>query len=115
MIQMGYLYLDKGMYNGTRIVSEAWINEATTAKIPTGPLLSYLSEYGYYWWIGSQHGHDYIMAVGYGGQFILVVEELNLVIAARCDYRGLTEDQSGQNWQAIHEIIFNQILPAVRD
>jgi len=115
MIELGHLYLNDGLYNGQRIVSADWINTATTTQISTNNILPYIPNYGYYWWIGSRHGHDYILAHGWGGQFILVVKDLNLVVAARCNWRSISTAQAGQNWQNIQEIIFNQILPAVNE
>jgi CubicO group peptidase (beta-lactamase class C family) len=113
MIKFGYLYLNEGTFNGIRIVSSEWIRTATRPHVLTHNVLPYLTHYGYYWWLGHQYNHDFYCAVGHGGQFILVSKDLNLVIAARCDWRGLNENQAGQNWWAVFDIIINQILPAV--
>ncbi len=113
MIKIGYLYLNEGVFDGQRIVSSNWIQTATTSKISTNNSLPYLSNYGYYWWLGREYNHDFICAVGYGGQFILVVKKLNLVVAARCNYRSISQQKAGENWGNILNIIINQILPAV--
>ena len=114
MIKFGYLYLNEGTFNGKRIVSSEWISAATTPYISTNNVVPYLTQYGYYWWIGNEYNHNFFCAMGYGGQFILVCKELNLVIAARCNWRYLSEEQAGQNWWAVFNIIINQILPAVQ-
>jgi len=111
MIKIGQMILQKGEYNGVRIVSENWINDATSIHISTNSLLPYLTNYGYYWWKGNEHGYDFNMAMGYGGQFILIAPDLNLVAAATCEFRGLSEI-SGQNWNAIINIIINNVMPA---
>ena len=114
MVEIGYLYLNEGYYNGQQIVSADWIDTATSFHISTNNIIPFLTDYGYYWWIGSAHGHDFICANGYGGQFILIVKELNLVVSSRSNYRGISESKAGENWYDILNIIINQILPAVR-
>jgi len=111
MIKIGNLFLQKGLYNGERIVSESWINQASTNYISTNNVVPYLTDYGYYWWLGSEKGFDFYMAMGYGGQFICVVPELNLVVVATCDFRGIGS-QAGQNWNTIIDIIMNNVLDA---
>ena len=68
-------------------------------------------DYGYYWWKGNQYGYDFSMAMGYGGQFILVCPDLNLVVTATCEFRGLSEI-SGQNWNSIIDVIMNNVFSA---
>lgn len=114
MIEIGNLYLNDGYYNEQQIVSPDWIDTVASFKISTNNLIPFLSDYGYFWWLGSAHGHEFFCANGYGGQFIFVVRELNLVVCSRSDYRGLSRDQAGENWYNILNIIINQILPAVR-
>ena len=113
MIGFGNLILNKGEYKGTRIVSESWIDAATAKAVSTGNLLPYLTEYGFFWWRGRVHNYDFICAMGWGGQFIFISQELDLVIASRCNWRGVGSTRAGQNWSAILDIIVNQIVPAV--
>lgn len=112
MIEIGYLYLNRGNYNGQQIVSSAWIDSVTSFHISTNNIIPFLTDYGYYWWLGSAHGHEFICANGYGGQFIFVVRDLNLVVSSRTNYR-VSESKAGENWYYVLDIIINQILPAV--
>ena len=114
MIKIGFLYLQEGIYNGQQIVSPDWISTATEFKIATGNVIPFLKDYGYYWWLGNAHGHDFICANGYGGQFIFIVKELNLVVCSRTNYRHMDSSKAGENWYNILNIIINQILPAVK-
>ncbi len=111
MIKIGNMYLRKGVYNGTRIVSEEWIEEVTTNHISTNNTLPFFPDYGYQWWIGSKDGHSYYCAVGYGGQFIMVVPDLELAVTATCDFRTTTEIASS-NWNTIITTIVNKVIPA---
>ena len=113
MIRFGNLILNDGEYEGIRIVSEAWIGLATQPAISTGDILPYLTEYGYFWWHGTVHGQGIMCAVGWGGQFILICRDLDLVVAARCNWRGVGDERAGQNWWTLFDIINNQIIPAV--
>ena len=36
--------------------------------------------YGYLWWLTTNDGHDAFYAAGYGGQYIYVVPDLDLVV-----------------------------------
>lgn len=115
MIKFGFLYLNEGNFNGQQIVSSEWINEATRYRISTNNAIPFLTDYGYYWWLGNAHGHDFICANGYGGQFIFIVEELNLVVCSRSNYRNIDRSKAGENWYNILNIIINQVLPAVKE
>jgi CubicO group peptidase (beta-lactamase class C family) len=112
MAEIGFLYLNDGYYNDQQIVSSAWIDSATSFKISTNNIIPFLSDYGYFWWLGSAYNHGFFCANGYGGQFILVVRDLNLVVSSRTDYR-VSESKAGENWYNVLNIIVNQILPAV--
>ena len=67
------------------------------------------------WWLGKAHGHDFICANGYGGQFIFILKDLNLVVCSRSNFRYINSSQAGQNWYGILDIIINQVLPAVKE
>jgi CubicO group peptidase (beta-lactamase class C family) len=38
------------------------------------------TEYGYLWWVTTEQGHPAYFAAGYGGQYIYVVDDLDLVV-----------------------------------
>jgi len=76
MAKLGQLMLDRGSWNGTEIVSEAWCDQATTSRVPAAETGAGL-DYGYYWWVDSEH--DGYLAWGKGGQFVLVVPAQDLV------------------------------------
>lgn len=110
MIKIGVLYLNKGIYNGTRIVSEEWIAKATSNKITTRNAQPFGPNYGYFWWIGSEDGHDYFWANGYGGQFIVVVPDFRLVVAATNTWADIPPSTANQQWNGTINMIMNQIV-----
>lgn len=115
MLKIGFMYLNGGYYNNRQIVPAGWIEKATSFQISSNGEIPFLVDYGYYWWLGKAHGHDFICANGYGGQFILIVKDLDLVICSRTNYRHIDRTQAGQNWYNILDIIINQLLPAANE
>jgi CubicO group peptidase (beta-lactamase class C family) len=81
------LILNKGKWNGTQIISEKYITEATT---PASYLLNedkngQLDYYGYQFWIIEKNGHRVPYLRGLNGQFIYAIPEKN-AIAVRLGY-----------------------------
>jgi CubicO group peptidase (beta-lactamase class C family) len=109
-MKIGNLYLQEGSAEDEQLVSENWVRASIQSYkqtgIPRGP------DYGYLWWLNSIDGHDVFYANGYGGQFILVVPNLNLVAVATCEWRGVGDQRAGENWMTIMNIIQNLIVPS---
>ena len=112
MIKIGQLVLGKGVYNGRRVVSEEWINRSTSVQTTTNNFIPFGSNYGYYWWIDNVDGHKIFYANGYGGQFIYIVEDLNLIIAVKRDYRN-EPNNAGTHWLTIMNLLVNNITTAL--
>ncbi|MFH1196465.1 MAG: serine hydrolase [bacterium] len=83
MAKFGYLFLNKGVWNGNRIISEEWVEKSTQLQITPGPNWGAYG-YGYLWWLKSyQSGGSTYQAFrtdGWGGQQIIVFESLNMVV-----------------------------------
>ena len=78
MAKIGWLYLNKGQWEGRQVVPAAWVEASTRGHITA----SLFDRYGYQWWVDSA-GH--YMAVGYGGQFIFVIPQKNMVVVFTSD------------------------------
>lgn len=76
MAQFGYLYLNGGTWEGQQLVPAEWV-EASVAP----------SYYGYHWWRLANGGYA---ALGYGGQRIVVVPRLEMVVVITGDFPGTT-------------------------
>lgn len=77
MVKIGRLMMDVGRFNGQEIVSSNWI--INSVEPITGRLLG-VENYGYLWFkrmAGDYHMH---YAFGNGGQYILILPELDSVI-----------------------------------
>jgi CubicO group peptidase (beta-lactamase class C family) len=111
MLKLGQLYLKKGVYNGVRVVSEDWINKASTFKITTNGIEPFAPSYGYFWWIGISGNHSYFFANGYGGQFIVVVPDLNLIVVTTNTWSNVPDATAQQQWYSTLDLIINKIIP----
>jgi CubicO group peptidase (beta-lactamase class C family) len=82
LAKIGFLYLNNGYWNGQSIVSEYWVKESTDQQIQafSHPIYGTFG-YGYQWWVKKVDGCSSFRAWGRRGQFIVVVPELDLVIA----------------------------------
>ena len=80
MQKFGILYLDKGVFDGKRLLSKDWIDLVYTPVIKSGPKEA-RANYGYYFW----HPYFYndatsLMASGWRGQYIITIPEKQLVV-----------------------------------
>ena len=90
LAKIGLLVLNNGRWNQHQVVSKEWILVSTKSHVVESDYF----DYGYQWWLrtgnnkswwtASQHasGKEYpmIIALGWGGQFIIIVNDLNLVV-----------------------------------
>jgi CubicO group peptidase (beta-lactamase class C family) len=84
-LEVGVL-LGGGAWNGRRLLSKAWVDESTSFHSRFDPRYSLGAEhqYGYGWHINflKSGGKTYrvLSAGGNGGQFVIVVPDLDLVV-----------------------------------
>lgn len=83
MARFGLLFLNNGKWKGEQLISESWIQKATTPSKPN-------VNYGYMWWLnkkGSRHweglSENMYYAAGFGGNFIVIDKESDLVVVTR--------------------------------
>ena len=92
MLAFGELYLHEGRTNGQQVVSADWVERSCDGRArnrrPGGPGFDSNREsdplrdreYGYAWWVHEIRGYETCFAWGYGGQYIFVMPELELVM-----------------------------------
>lgn len=80
-IKLGALHANRGTWNGNRVLSEAWVDAATTRQAPGDED----GAYGYQWWMGP--GRAYF-ALGLFSQFAIVFPEQNAVLAIFAAIKG---------------------------
>jgi len=84
LARFGLLYLRNGVWNGERLLSEAWIDFVRTPAPATATTGNF---YGGQWWLvpddRTDVPRDAYAAVGNRGQFVIVVPSRDLVIVRR--------------------------------
>jgi len=85
----GHMIANGGISFGTRIVSEAWIKESTSASAPTA---ADEMGFGYQWWIPLGATKGQFAARGIYGQYIYIDRPRGIVIAVNAADRQFRED-----------------------
>jgi hypothetical protein len=76
LAKFGYLYLNGGQWDGHQLIPADYVAAATS---PRGRSPNLSMGYGWHWWVAIEEGHQTFSARGYGGQFVYVVPDLDLV------------------------------------
>lgn len=99
---LGQLYLQRGVWNGERILDEAWVAAATSTQVanPGEENPDWSQGYGFQFWM-ARHG---FRGDGAYGQFCVVLPEQDVVLAI-----------TGQSldMQAVLDAAWQHLLPAV--
>lgn len=83
LARFGLLFMNNGVWKEENVISKAWIKNAVSPSVPN-------VNYGYMWWLnrkGKRHweglSEGLFYAAGFGGNFVVVDQENNLVIVTR--------------------------------
>lgn len=105
--KFGLLYLQKGQWNGRQLLSEKWVEAATSkqvdnSKAPSAKTSDWQQGYGFQFW---RCQHNAFRGDGRDGQICLVMPEQDAVIAITA--------QTGQMQKEL-DIVYEKLLPAFR-
>ncbi|MEM6895202.1 MAG: serine hydrolase [Bacteroidota bacterium] len=107
MAKIGILLLNQGKWDDQQIVSRNWVGEMTKAQTQLAGL-----RYGYLWWnIPFSDGiqvHNAKVAMGNGGQYIIVLPDVPLVIVFTGNAFNSKKDKLPLTW------VQQYILPAIK-
>jgi CubicO group peptidase (beta-lactamase class C family) len=103
--KLGQLFLNRGTWKGKRVVSESWVDRATSRIVrPTAPH-DWAVSYGYGWWhwdlVAGGRTWPAYLASGWGGQWIVVVPSADLVFVS-----------TGGNWYRAEPMPARRMLEA---
>lgn len=101
--KFGQLYLKKGVWNGKRLIPEAWVNVATSKQVSNGsdPNNDWNQGYGFQFWRCRHNGYR---GDGAFGQFCIVLPDQEAVIAITSGHHDM-----GQ----VMELAWKHLLPAM--
>lgn len=111
LARLGLMYLNGGVWNGRTLLPPEWVEASVSAYSPlpeSGDPGAGTVGYGYGWWIqGREYGRGAFAALGWGGQELIVLPELDMVVV----FTG------GSYWQPAlmepHEMMVGYVLPSV--
>jgi hypothetical protein len=103
--KFGQLYIQKGVWNGKRVLPEAWVEEATRSHINNGPNVNTEWEqgYGYQFWrcrYGAYRGD------GAFGQYCIVMPEQDAIVAIT---------SAVEDMQRVMSLVWEHLLPAMKE
>jgi CubicO group peptidase (beta-lactamase class C family) len=116
MAAFGLLYLQGGSWEGKQLIPAEWVEHSlepsTDLSHPNhwGTWENY--NYASLWWLGQFNGQDSFMGYGYGGQFVIVFPDLDLIVVATCNNNVPPEETNAQEW-GIFELVTRFILPSL--
>jgi len=101
--RFGQLYLQRGAWQGSRLLPEAWVAEATARQVPNGPSANpdWEQGYGYQFW---RCRHGTYRGDGAFGQFCVVMPDHEAVLAVTA---GL------MNMQAVLDLTWEHLQPSM--
>jgi len=119
MAKFGLLFLNSGTFKGAQVVPAEWVFESLTPvsfnvyggmvpSRPDGRILSSFDtlDYGYLWWSSKAGDHPFHYAWGHGGQLIVLVHDLDMVVVTSADHLpGQFGDAAWQKEKAVMEIV----------
>lgn len=115
MARFGVLFLNHGRWLDKQIIPKSWIETSTREHIKgRNDSIYSMYAYGYQWWRFQNHDptvknldiNDVYFAWGDGGQVILVVPHLNLVVVS-------TAELHGGDFRLFFDVLRDYIFPAV--
>ncbi len=81
LAKIGYLYLRDGVWEGRRVLPMGWVAQSTARLVddisPDNPNVD--RGYGFQWWRLDRGDVAVWAGLGYGGQYLLVIPELDLI------------------------------------
>ena len=118
--RFGWLYLNDGEYEGNQIVPANWVhaslkNYSENARNYGNSLAFRNLGYGYGWWTAEAGDHQFSFAWGHGGQLIVLLDELDMVIVTTADpFFGQHNGNSWKHEKATFNLVgeFIKSLPA---
>ena len=101
-VKFGLLYLNNGKYAGEEIIPSDWVHDSLqtyskNARDYGRSLLFRDLGYGYGWWTARAGEHSFSFAWGHGGQLIVLLDELDMVIVTTAD--PFFGQHDGNSWE----------------
>lgn len=115
LAKLGALWLQDGDPGDGRILPSGWVRAGTSSRFALWEGGAPLSQqgYGYLWWIDRTAARTHFFAWGFGGQFVWVAPELDMVVVVTSNWRAAAVPPSRLSNNGL-ELIVQHVLPAAR-
>ena len=115
LARFGQLYLQKGRTAGTAIVPERWVDRSSAARYEWRFDLGALHDisYGQLWWAVPEAPEPLYFAWGFGGQYVVVVPGMQMVLVTTTNWPGMGADARRYE-QRTMDLLVDHIIPAFR-
>ena len=114
--KLGQLWLDDGVWKRRQLVSKAWMEESKAPQISTGERGAGPTGYGFQQWVTTADGHDAFAALGFAGQVVEVVPDLDLVVVVQSTSPGdprQPAEPGTADWPEYLALVDHLIAPAI--
>ena len=110
MAKFGQLYLNNGQWNNIHFIPAEWIDLSLQIYSPSTysrEILTYINKlgYGYMWWSGISGNHQIWFAWGHGGQMIVIMRELNIVLVSTAAVPPTVDNDAWQKTKVVMELV----------
>ncbi len=106
MLKIGQMLIDDGVWEGEQIISKEWI----TDSFKTYTYSNYNPYgYGYQWWNKATSGYTTFFAWGHGGQYIMMIPELDAVVVMSSSVTG--ESRRRTYKRPVFMLLEDEIIP----
>ena len=115
LARFGQLYLQRGSSGGRQIIPADWVDRSTMGRFDwrfdSGSLKGI--SYGFLWWVAPDAPEPMYFAWGHGGQYVVVVRGLNLVVVTTNNWWRMGE--AAEDYERVTmDIVVQHVLPAFR-
>ena len=115
LARFGQLYLQRGSSGTVRVLPPEWIDRSSLTRFDWRFNFGQLNgiSYGFLWWTVPEAREPLYFAWGHGGQFVVVVPDLYLVLVATSEWRGVGGEADRYEREAL-DLLVRYMIPAFR-
>ena len=111
MMAFGRLYLDDGRANGSQIIPADWTRASLRPRAVSTREIGRF--YGYGWWVREMAGYWTPFAWGYGGQFIILVPELDVIVVTTSS--SFPSEERRPHLRQLYDLIEHLVITPLSD
>jgi CubicO group peptidase (beta-lactamase class C family) len=110
LAKFGQLYLNNGVWNEAQLIPSDWVNstfQVYSSSTYGREILTNIRtlKYGYLWWSGTAGSHQIWFAWGHGGQMVVIIRDLNMVVVATAYVPGIFDPDAWPESKAVMELV----------